>query len=85
MDWSKKKVLTFALKYDTDTYKETMEDQDKLIKNLNEIYNNENSEIGKNLGLEFEIYELDTEMQVIKSFLYYINEISKPDICTAWN
>ncbi|BDE75617.1 hypothetical protein [Staphylococcus phage S6] len=85
VDWSKKKVLTFALKYDTDTYRETMEDQDKLIKDLNEIYNNENSEIGKDLGLEFEIYELDTEMQVIKSFLYYINEISKPDICTAWN
>src|SRR5699024_6840537 len=85
VDWSKKKVLTFTLKYDTDTYRETMRDQDKLIKDLNEIYNNENSEIGKDLGLEFEIYELDTEMQVIKSFLYYINEISKPDICTAWN
>ncbi|QQO92522.1 DNA polymerase exonuclease domain protein [Staphylococcus phage Machias] len=85
VDWSKRKCLTFALKYDTDNYNEVMTDKTKLMEDLNNIYNNKDSEIGEDLGLEFEIYELDTEMEIIKSFLYYINEISKPDICTAWN
>src|SRR5699024_10550125 len=31
VDWSKKKVLTFALKYDTDNYNETMSDKTKLM------------------------------------------------------
>lgn len=82
LDWSKKKCLTFALKYDNEEYKTAMSDEGKkkIFNDLKELYNDEHG-----LDLEFEIYEFDTEMEVIRAFLYYVNEISRPDVASAWN
>lgn len=82
-DWSKKKTLSFCLKYDTENYRETMNDKKTLFDKLDSIYNDENGELGMNLGMEFSIFEFDTEIEVINAFLKYINEVSRPDICTA--
>lgn len=84
-DWTRKKTISYCLKYDNSEYKSAMEDKSRLFSDLDNLYNNKDGELGLDLGMEFLIYEFDTEMELINAFLNYINEEAKPDICTAWN
>lgn len=65
-------LYSFALKYNTDTYNETMtENAQKVIKALQEKY--------KGRNIKFDIRQFDNELDLIKDFFNVINEITKPD------
>src|SRR5699024_1876418 len=78
-DLTYNKVYVFALRYDTDTYRDAMSRQEELIGELKDKYK------AKGLDLEFIIHEYDTELEVIWNFLDLINNKLKPDFCVGFN
>lgn len=73
---------TLMLKYDTDTYKEFINNIDQVIIELKEKYNNYKKGLGDLVNFEF--YEYENEIDLIEGFFELVNE-KKPDFSTAWN
>ena len=77
-----KEVYTFMLEYDTDTFRETVSDLNKVEEELRNKYNSYREGLGNEYKFIFKIYK--TEIDLIKDFFKTVN-IYKPDFCLAWN
>lgn len=69
---------TFALKYDTDTYRDAMADNGKKVKDALAIKY-------KGRNLKFEIFEYNDEISLIADYFRVVNNITRPDFMSAWN
>lgn len=73
-----KDVYCFALKYNTQTYNDTMSNNaEKVIKKLEKKY--------EGRGLTFHLFQFEQELDLIKAFFYCVNEETQPDYMSAWN
>ena len=86
-DDSRQICYVYALKYDTDTYREAMHDNgQEIIDELNNFYNEE--ELNKlrmpEAKIKFIIKEYDREIDLIKAFYDQVNE-NKNDFISGWN
>jgi len=77
VDLEKKVSYTYCLKYDNDSYRETMADLANIYIYLEKRYKE------KGLDLEFKIMEFDDEVELIGTFLYHVNEEFRPDFLSA--
>ena len=77
-----REVYSFILKYDTDTFREAMDNIDILKKEMVDEYNDYKPGIGD--ALKFIMYQYDTEIELIQGFFDTVNSI-KPDFISAWN
>ena len=74
------RLYVFALKYDTDTYREFKANLEKLEEEIMDYY--------KPLGFEnltFQFLEYDQEVDLLLDFLRMVNDVERPDFCGAWN
>lgn len=76
---SKNKGYLFALKYETDTYREFKENQEQVIADLVAKYEPDFP------GFQLEFLEYDNEATMILDYLNLVNNDDKPDYCGAWN
>ena len=82
VDMKAQVCYSYCLKYDTDTYKEFMADKENVYKDLKERYRAKGTNYE---NFEFKIFEYDSEVQLLGEFMFYINEVFRPDFCMAWN
>jgi len=75
-------VHTLMLKYDTDTYKQCIDNLDEITDELVLKYNEYKEGLGNELNFNF--YEFDEEIELIEEFFNLVNE-KKPDFAGAWN
>ncbi|ALN97886.1 B-family DNA-polymerase [Bacillus phage vB_BpuM-BpSp] len=75
------KTYTLCLKYDHDSYVETMSNVNGLIEELKEKY----KEPLNGRDMEFVIEEYESELDLIKRYYEIINEEIRPDFVLAWN
>ena len=69
----------FALKYNTDTYREFKEHQDEVLAEITARYEKDFP------GFQLIFKEYDQEAPMILDFLSLVNNEDKPDFCGAWN
>lgn len=74
---------SFNLMYEHDGYFEVMDNKDKFIEELREKYRWIEEKLG--IEIKYEIYEFNSEIELIQEFFNLINYEIKPDFLSAWN
>ena len=72
-------AYVFALKYDTDTYREFISRLSEMEAEVKEYYKEDFPD------LQFNFQEFDYEADLLLSFLKLVNDEERPDFCGAWN